>query len=80
MHHVYALVFDDGSKQIVTAPGPTEAVAAREGAPDSPRPHTITDLTLLNGFGRSWGGLRARLGLDSTFTLDEDQPLVLSSN
>lgn len=74
-HHTYALVFDDGSTQTITASGPTEAVALREGAPHSPRPHTMTDLTAMADFGRSWSGLRARLGLTDSSTVDEDRPI-----
>lgn len=46
----YKLVFDDGHVEFVTADGPTEAVAAREGAPDSLRPHTMTDLTAVEAW------------------------------
>ena len=75
-HHRYALVFDDGSTQFVTASGPTEAVAQREG---DLRPHTITDLTVLHDhFGRPGYGLRKAMGLDSPSTVEDDRPLFLS--
>lgn len=92
-HHRYALVFDDGSTQFVTASGPTEAVLAVQGACASadggcghrsitdcrPRPHTITDLTALREhFGRPGYGLRKAMGLDSPPTVEDDRPLFLS--
>lgn len=78
-HHVYALVFDDGSTQIVTASGPTEAVAQREGAPDSPRPHTMTDLTAMATFtGRRGYAVGAAMGLTDPSIVEDDRPLFLS--
>lgn len=75
-HHRYALVFDDGSKQYITAPGPTQAVAQRQG---DARPHTITDLTALREhFGRPGYGLRKAMGLDMPPTVEDDRPLFLS--
>lgn len=79
-HHRYALVFDDGHREFVTASGPTEAVALREGAPESHRPHTITDLSVMADFvGRSGYGLRSAMGLTAPGTVDETKPRFIRS-
>lgn len=79
-HHRYALVFDDGHREYVTASGPTEAVAQREGAPNSRQPHTLTDLTAMSDFvGHRGYGLRAALGLTDPSTVDDNRPLFSRS-
>lgn len=48
----YKLQFDDREPAYVNAHTPAEAVSLRPGGRASRLPHTITDLTALDTFGR----------------------------
>ncbi len=56
--HVYTLTYDNREPETITAESAPEAVALRDGGPDSRLPHTITDVTEVNAWViRLAGGL-----------------------
>ena len=56
----YAMRYDDGAIEYVSAPCAGDAVAQRDRTAHKDRPHTITDLTALNEWLR---GNRPRAGI-----------------
>jgi hypothetical protein len=50
----YRLHFDDGHTEDISAPTPSVAVARREGGRMSRLPHTLTDLTSMHAFVRTY--------------------------